>query len=537
MRYEENPFNILHVSMRDSQDKILDKVEDLSLTLDEALCSQAASILTNPTKRLEAEVSWFPGYTPKKVKEAFEDAKSAPDEFIDNLSADNLSYADVNAEILAFLNIPYPTMLESYLLKIASDLEDIDTDALLNELNKERNAAGIPSIPNIDVLTTALHNRQKELSEIIYSFLKGFGRDKLVDILTSAIEESTDLGELESEALLLQLIEKYEVDIQSSLEEAASKVEQQITFIRDSADNGISDRELNSAIDTLDSLLKAWDRLAQPIQVSMLSQGLEHSASKMLAYSIRQLALKVYNEHNQLDASKRLIALMQNVFAEVLTVAEKTSEDITILNEIANKAETVKNNFFVQRANNSVEISITRRNPSKGLLSAHGLMATANKTKRTLVKMISLGFALDTPIDGDELDKLYLQESAFRKYWNDLKLPIRMKDREITLDNGGEILIATMDAYAQGMLECITLYANETKDWEESIKFLLKAQEFAFEHETKNKIENAIKLFKDTLKNTDRFSAQAVNPTQVTTGCLLPILSILILCALLFAWM
>lgn len=432
MRYEDNPFNILHVSMRDSQDKILDKVEDLSLTLDEALCSQASAILTNPTKRLEAEVSWFPGYTPKKIKEAFEDAKSTPDEFIDNLSKDLLSYADVNAEILAFLNIPDPSLLTDYLLKIASDLDNVDTDALLTELNKERNVAGVPAIPNIDVLTTAVQNRQKELSVIIYSFIKGFGQDKLIEILTSAIEESTDLGDLESEALLLQLIEKYEVDVQSSLEDAASKVEQQIALIRDIAEKSISDGELNSAIDTLDSLLKAWDRLAQPIQVSMLSQGLEHSASKKLAHSIRQLALKLYNEHSNLDASKRIIELMKSVFAEVLTVAEKANTDIKELNSIKENKELYEP--FLKEAHTycSQYIEEAKQNPYRGYeIAAHILSVADNKIME------------DTHSLGYRNPQLYI----------------------IGLQHIDEILSYQYDIYYQSILECLIIYGKTTRNW------------------------------------------------------------------------
>lgn len=423
MRYEENPFNILHVSMRDSQDKILDKVEDLSLTLDEALCSQASAILTNPTKRLEAEVSWFPGYTPKKIKEAFEDAKSTPDEFIDNLS-EELSYADVNAEILAFLNISYRTLLKDYLVKIASDLEKIDVGELFNELNKARNVAGIPAIPNIDLLETAVQNRQKELSEIIYSFLKSFGQDQLVKIITSAIEESTNIGKLESKTLLLQLIEKYEIDIQTDLEAATNNVEQQVSYISDSVDKGISNEDLNSAIDLLDSSLRSWDRLAQPIQVSMQSQGLEHSASKDLAYSVRQLALKLYNNHNQLNASKRLINLMKSVFAEVLTIAEKTNEDISKLNNL-NEKDIYKNQVSFECKRSLEEVD---QNPTKGYEVAKRLQNSKTKLQ----------------------DEFIIQKGCSKE--------------GISVDMS-ILLLELTDLYDKTLLQCIMSYGNATKEW------------------------------------------------------------------------
>lgn len=474
MRYEENPFNILHVSMRDSQEKILDKVEDLSLTLDEALCSQASSILTNPTKRLEAEVSWFPGYTPKKVKEAFEDAKSTPDEFIDNFSEDELSYADVNAEILAFLNIPYPNMLKDYLLKIAADLENVDTDALFTELNKERNVAGIPAIPNIEVLTTALQHRQQELAETIYSFLKSFGQDKLVDILTSAIEESTDFGELESETLLLQLIEKYEVDIQASLENAASKVAQQISFIQDSADKGISDGELNSAINTLDSLLKAWVRLAQPIQVSMQSQGLEHSASTDLAYSIRQLALKLYNEHSHLDASKRIIELMKSIFAEVLTVAEKSDEDMTVLNRINIRDVLVSKAF----SNCDKHVNEVKSDPKSGYRVANVLLSELEEKLKNSANI--------APHEAASLDEI-------------------------------------ADVYINAMLACLVKWGNTTKNWHKCYEFTKKVSKYAKKPDTIARINKHLNILYENM------TEQSNSTSNNKLGCLGVIAVILVL--------
>ena len=444
MRYEENPFDILHVSMRDSQEKILDKVEELSLTLDENLCSQASSILTNPTKRLEAEISWFPGYTPKKVRDTIERAKEEPDEFIDELSEGELNYADVNAEILALLNISYPKLFSTYLTKVACDLENIDVEALFDELNKERVAAKIPTIPDVDVLNKALKNRQNELTEIIYSLIKGFGQDKMIEILTDAIEESTDLGELEAEQLILQLIEKYEVDIQSSLDEAAAKVEQQINFISESSDNGISDDELNNSIDLLEAQLKAWDRLAQPIQVSMQSQGLEHSASTDLAYSVRSIAIKLYNEHGKLEAAKRLIKLMQAIFAEVLTVAEKTDEDINILSNISSRDVLVSRTF--KECDKYVEEA--KSYPEKGYKIANEILS---------------------------------------------KVSVKLKSEET---NSAESVLKDeiLDIYINAALACIIQWGNRTKKWDESHSFIKSLLKYAKNKKTIERLNENLRI-------------------------------------------
>lgn len=458
MRYEDNPFNILHVSMRDSQEKILDKVEDLSLTLDEALCSQASSILTNPTKRIEAEVSWFPGYTPKKIKEALEDAKATPDEFIDNFSEDELSYADVNAEILAFLNIPYPNMLKDYLLKIASDLENVDTDALFNELNKERNVAGIPAIPNIDILNTAVQNRKRDIAESIHIKLKKIDDiEKRIEILTYVVENDTSNGKIAPSSVIKDIIEKYEIDIQETLNYTASKVETLGTFVEMDLDRG-DEAKIDEGLQLYERQLKTWDRIAQPIQVLMQSQGLEHAASKEMAHSVRQLALKLYNEHGQLDASKRLINLMKTVFAEVLTVAEKTEEDTIILNRISNRDSIF--NKAISRCKEVVDD--VKSAPTSGFANAEKLRS---EFERMLDTSIRATFKNPNNIDPNGLDRV----------------------AELS------------DIYINAMLACIIAYGNATKEWGECETFLDTLSKYAVNPKTLDAINKNRKILLDNI--------------------------------------
>ena len=57
----DNPFYILSVTMSASRREIANKAEEQSFLLDADICNDAQACLTNPAKRVMAEIGWFPG--------------------------------------------------------------------------------------------------------------------------------------------------------------------------------------------------------------------------------------------------------------------------------------------------------------------------------------------------------------------------------------------------------------------------------------------------------------------------------------------
>ena len=84
----QNPFHILNASPRDNRRRIMELADERSLLLDSSECMEARSDLTNPRKRLSAEVAWLPGIGPKRVGEVLSLLESSP---TDLLAVDKLS--------------------------------------------------------------------------------------------------------------------------------------------------------------------------------------------------------------------------------------------------------------------------------------------------------------------------------------------------------------------------------------------------------------------------------------------------------------
>ncbi len=202
--------------------------------------------------------------------------------------------------------------------------------------------------------------------------------------------------------------------------------------------------------------------------------------------------------------------------------------------------ESINNNIFVRKARMTLQgynVDWAKDDPKEGLNQAKCLSITARRERERMVMAIKAGLPLDRRFSDDDLIEFTALNSFTEKLCKDIGLG-ENKEFELTMDNGGEIVFAAMDAYAQAMLECVLLYANATNRWEESAEFLLKVQEYAFENKTKNKIEETMQRFNDNAKTSNPFGESAKNNGKSTqgAGCLIPILSLVLFCALLLVW-
>ena len=65
----KNPFHILGATTRDDKHRIMDLAEERSLLSDADECMAARAVLTVPSKRISAEVTWLPGVDPERTDE------------------------------------------------------------------------------------------------------------------------------------------------------------------------------------------------------------------------------------------------------------------------------------------------------------------------------------------------------------------------------------------------------------------------------------------------------------------------------------
>nr|UWJ08451.1 hypothetical protein [Proteus mirabilis] len=331
----QNPFHILNASPRDNRRRIMELADERSLLLDSSECMEARSELTNPRKRLSAEVAWLPGIGPKRVGEVLSLLESSPADLlaVDNLSS--IARANLLAAGLARLSDHNADDVAEWILEISWAFEDLDADELSVIINEERVVSGFPEVSDLSAVEAEIQERRRHYRQVIKSALDNLSPKELVEAVTVAVESATDYGEEHGPILIADLVDSYEVEAQGFLDKEEGNIKALVEKLRAAVDAERSDSTLAPMVNQLIQVVKNWDTVAQPIQVSAKSRGLDHDASHRVAGLVRGLAIHMFNEHGKLDFSQQLTNMLQEVFAEVGEVAERTAEDADALAEIA----------------------------------------------------------------------------------------------------------------------------------------------------------------------------------------------------------
>ncbi|WJW74702.1 hypothetical protein QVG61_09330 [Thiohalobacter sp. IOR34] len=340
----ENPFHILSASPRDDRRRIMELADERSLLLDSSACMQARSDLTNPRKRLSAEVAWLPGIGPKRAEDVLSILESSTSDLIDVDKLTSIARANLLAAGLSRLPNYTSDDVAEWILEIAWAFDDIDPEDLRVIINEERVVSGFPEVIDLSNLESEIQERRRYYRQVIKSALDKLSAKELVEAVTVAVESATDDGEEHGPILIDDLVDSYEVEAQEFLEKEEENIRALVEKIQAAVDEEQPDSVLNPMVNKLIQVVKNWDTVAQPIQVSTKSRGLDHEASYRVAGLVRGLAIHMFNEHGKLDFSKQLTNMLQEVFAEVVEVAERTAEDADALDEIAEqRAQLIEN--------------------------------------------------------------------------------------------------------------------------------------------------------------------------------------------------
>ncbi len=336
MELTRNPFYILGATSRDDRRRILELAEEKSLVSDEDVVREATATLTNPRKRLSAELAWLPGLGPKRIAEALSVLEANPVELRHQRGVPPLARANLLADGLVRavkgLNVDD---VAQWIVELAEAHDELDAETTATLLNEERSVAGFQNISDVQHIESELQSRRQHYRRAIKDALDRLPTASLVKVVTRAVEQATDDGKVHAPILIDDLVDSFEVEAQDFLEKEMRNISALVSQVRTAAEAEEDESHVLRLVAKLESVVKNWDTVAQPIQVSARSRGIDHDLSDQVAGEVRGLAVELYNEHSLLDVSKRLMALQEEVFAEVDWVVEQTEVDLLALDEIA----------------------------------------------------------------------------------------------------------------------------------------------------------------------------------------------------------
>ena len=329
----ENPFHVLKATPRDRKGRLLELAEELSLHGHADAATEARNVLTNPRNRLAAEAAWFPGLDPARLEKPLAQigSKALPI-FVDAMSP--LCHANLLAGALKNApadGVPY---LARAIHVLASLVDRFDPAEVMQDINADRQLAGIPALSDVAAVEAELAARARHYQRVATAVLGNLPSEEMVTTYEQLIAESSSEGEGEAPRLINDLVDAYELHAGEHLNRESARIFDLIAATEWAADKKAPAERVRQSVQDIIQALSSWDRVAQPIQLSRKSRGLDHNESNKLAFRARSLAIHLFNEHDYLEESKHLSSALKTLFSEVAVVSAKVEEDVQALGEI-----------------------------------------------------------------------------------------------------------------------------------------------------------------------------------------------------------
>ena len=334
----DNPFYILNATTRDGRRRLMELSEERSLMMGSGDCAEARSMSTNPRRRLSVEIAWLPGLSPKSSAAVLQwlsnNVRGRPNQSTMNAFSP-LARANILASGLQRLDKHTAKVVSQWILELARAYEEISSGQVMAAINDERIASGFPEVTDLSMVDAEIQARRLHYRQSIKAALNSLPASELVNAVTVAVETATENGEKHGPVLLDDIVDTYEVEAQEFLRLETGSIRALVEQIRDLAGIEEASSALSTKVSRLIGVVKNWDTVAQPIQVCAKSRGLDHDASRQVADLLRELAIELFNEHDQLKLCQEITEMLQEVFAEVDEVVEQTILDAQALRQIA----------------------------------------------------------------------------------------------------------------------------------------------------------------------------------------------------------
>lgn len=360
MSLTSNPFHILGAKMTDDRRRIIALAKEKSFGGDEEAVREAQSILLTPRKRLAAEIAWLPGVEPERIGKLLATTEVSWRATLSWGYTSSLARANLLAHMghLAVLDTGTRARRtagnRSYVdddalawwvssLVIAQRRVQADEVKVTALVNDARVAAGLPRASKRDV-TEELRDRANGYLDTIERCLDTLETQRMAVVVTSVVNHATRKGTTHASALVDTLIDSYyDRRVSGTMDERRKGIANLAERVREDAADGRIAR-VSAIVGEIERALRAWDVLAQPIQVSLASRGMSHPPSDEIMRDTRNLAVFLINEHGVvfLEVAQSLTKTLRKVFAEMEPITELLDEDAATLDGIAAKVRTAR---------------------------------------------------------------------------------------------------------------------------------------------------------------------------------------------------
>ena len=345
MSLTSNPFYVLGATPSDDRRRIVALANDkrLEFDSDEVAVREAQSILITPRKRLAAEIAWLPGVEAGEMRRALAAMDERPDAGLQMHRLPALARANLLADGLVrerSTNVSSLGLAE-WIVELASAHEQLRPDEVTTAVNEARLVAGVPMASPQDV-AEGLRGRRGHYRDAMEQCLDGLALSRMVEVVTSVVSLATQEGARHAPALIDNLVDSYyDQKVSEKMAANRKKIATLVSQVRGHVGRGTLAR-VSDVVAKIESKVREWDVLAQPIQVSLASRGMSHPSSNEIMREVRELAVELFNKHGLLEVAQGLTKTLREVFAEMEPITEVLDKDVSALDGIAKRVGAVQ---------------------------------------------------------------------------------------------------------------------------------------------------------------------------------------------------
>lgn len=291
MSFEKNPFQVLNVSIYDTATTINERADDLSFTEpDEKAIEQARTILTNPNKRIAAEVQWFV-------------SKGA-------LSSDS---------ILKWLTV------------IDKNFSEHKPETLRTKINRARGEAKLPVVKDVGEIKAELKNIRYEIRKMIQDELRAANPKIRVNFANRFVDEVLEAKNFG--VVVEDFFEVYRSEMNSSFEETSNQI---IALL-----NKIKVNAHPKFIGELTAAVKTFAYARRPLDKFSIALGANDcDDTEEIFYAVREVAITLFNEKYLIRAPLRIMRMLEENFSHLPKLVELIRKDIKFLQQAEEQQPT-----------------------------------------------------------------------------------------------------------------------------------------------------------------------------------------------------
>lgn len=448
MTIKENPFYILGATTRDNRQKIQELVDEKSLFLDMSVCVEARAVLTNPRRRLSAELAWFPGVSIRQTKNIIKELedKELSSETLEHLS----SLAGVNV-ILSYLDSMDKLTakdLENSIFALARSYESIKPETVMNVINEDRSISGFPEVTDLSVIQEELSELKNNAIHVLQHAMSSLSLETSNKIMLHLMERAQK--EKATYSLLDDVIDQvYVMIVQKDRDSIENNVVEVIKKLENAMDKKTTSKTtLNKLADELLEELEVFDNIMQPIQLSTQRRGLEHDVTREVAHKVEDLTVAIIKKTRNFELAEKIMKRTKELFVEVGSVNESLAMGLDAINKIQQgdkefeesiKYKYTKNSFWGGSTTLSVDSKHIVYGDTK--YNTNDITHIRYGTTRRYQNGIYVGTDTFVAFGTDETDTriTMLSESEFPKFIDSLWKAV-----------GPRLLLAMVDQLARG---------------------------------------------------------------------------------------